>query len=170
MTCCCVPSASLLIHTCKRSHARKEVVRSSIREIGQVIESSVVGEVIDSRSPDLKPGDVVSGLTRLASPQCRQSKENDENDSRGLTNHRPASVCKNRSDSLFCPSTLANRNKARLSSYLEPLVRSVCLFVRSRRSRGVARNSGVAMKRTSTCATNLGSTTINYKTADIPAA
>jgi NADPH-dependent curcumin reductase CurA len=30
-------------------------------EVGQVIESFVVGEVIDSRSPDLKPGDVVSG-------------------------------------------------------------------------------------------------------------
>jgi len=30
-------------------------------EIGQVIESYVVGEVVDSRSPDLKPGDVVSG-------------------------------------------------------------------------------------------------------------
>lgn len=30
-------------------------------ELGQVIESAVVGEVVESRSPDLKPGDIVSG-------------------------------------------------------------------------------------------------------------
>src|SRR5436190_7106291 len=30
-------------------------------EIGQVIENALVGEVVESRSPDLKPGDVVSG-------------------------------------------------------------------------------------------------------------
>jgi NADPH-dependent curcumin reductase CurA len=30
-------------------------------ELGQVIESGVVGEVVESRSPDFKPGDIVSG-------------------------------------------------------------------------------------------------------------
>ena len=30
-------------------------------ELGKVIESGVVGEVVESKSPDLKPGDVVSG-------------------------------------------------------------------------------------------------------------
>ncbi len=30
-------------------------------EVGQVIESGVVGEVVESKSPNLKPGDVVSG-------------------------------------------------------------------------------------------------------------
>src|SRR6266403_4493059 len=31
-------------------------------EVGQVIESGVVGKVVESRSPDFQPGDIVTGM------------------------------------------------------------------------------------------------------------
>ena len=51
-------------------------------QLGQVIESGVVSEVVESKSPDFKQGDVVSSYLGLASLQRGDCQAIDANDPR----------------------------------------------------------------------------------------
>jgi NADPH:quinone reductase-like Zn-dependent oxidoreductase len=132
-------------------------------EIGQVIESSVVGEVIDSRSPESKTGDVVSGqlgwrLHNVAKAKQMMKTIPDVSPTTALGVLGVTGLTAYFRSSRYWPT----ETRARLSWYLERRVRSVCPFVRSRRSKVVVwSEQREATKRMSTCATNLGSTRLS---------
>ena len=57
-------------------------------EVGQMIESGGVGEVVESRSPRFQPGDIVTGRFWLATLQRREGGWFDESLSNSLYYHR----------------------------------------------------------------------------------